>query len=113
MWAAETYARCSGNHADPYCHHSVLRVSRQSQHGLRWRRFDFDGGMTNSVLQYNYSHDSFGAGYLICQQFGAPEFANNVVRHNIGQGDGLLAHHSGIYVWVGGSRFRSSIVHNT
>ena len=23
--------------------------------------FDFDGGVTNSVLQYNYSHDNFGS----------------------------------------------------
>lgn len=74
--------------------------------------FDFDGGMTNSVMQHNYSHDNFGTGYLICQYPGAPEFANNIVRYNISQDDGLLAHNSGIYVWVGGSGFRSSVVHN-
>jgi hypothetical protein len=68
--------------------------------------------MTNSVVQYNYSHDNFGTGYLICQYPGAPEFANNVVRYNISQDDGLFAHNSGIYVWVGGSGFRSSVVHN-
>ena len=37
--------------------------------------FDFDGGMTNSVLQFNYSHSNFGTGYLICQYDGAGEFA--------------------------------------
>jgi hypothetical protein len=74
--------------------------------------FDFDGGMTNSVLQYNYSHDNFGTGYLICQYEGAGEFANNVVRYNISQDDGLSAHDSGIYVWVGGSGMKSTLVYN-
>lgn len=74
--------------------------------------YDFDGGMTNSVLQYNYSHSNFGAGYLICQYEGAGEFANNVVRYNVSQDDGLLAHNAGIYVWVGGSGMKSTVVYN-
>ena len=36
--------------------------------------FDFDGGVTNSILQYNYSHDNHGSGYLICQYDGAAPF---------------------------------------
>lgn len=74
--------------------------------------FDLDGGMTNSVVQYNYSHDNFGTGYLICQYEGAGEFANNVVRYNISQDDGLMAHNSGIYVWVGGAGMKGALVHN-
>ena len=74
--------------------------------------FDLDGGLTNSVLQYNYSHDNFGSGYLICQYDGAKEFANNVVRYNISQDDGLSAHNAGIYVWVGGLGMKSTLVHN-
>ncbi|UOQ68223.1 right-handed parallel beta-helix repeat-containing protein [Hymenobacter volaticus] len=34
--------------------------------------FDLDGGCTNSVLQYNYSHDNDGPGYLVAQYEGAP-----------------------------------------
>jgi len=74
--------------------------------------YDLDGGMTNAVVQYNYSHDNFGAGYLICQYEGAGEFANNVVRYNISQDDGLMAHNSGIYVWIGGAGMKSTLVHN-
>ena len=74
--------------------------------------FDFDGGMTNSVLQYNYSHDNFGSGYLICQYDGAGPFADNVVRYNISQDDGLKAHDAGIYVWVGGRGMKGALVHN-
>jgi len=29
--------------------------------------FDLDGGMTNSIVQSNYSHDNYGSGYLTCQ----------------------------------------------
>ncbi|MGE5647606.1 MAG: right-handed parallel beta-helix repeat-containing protein [Acidobacteriota bacterium] len=74
--------------------------------------FDFDGGMTNSVLQYNYSHDNFGSGYLICQYDGAQPFENNVVRYNISQDDGLMDHNAGIYVWVGGRGMKGAVVHN-
>jgi hypothetical protein len=74
--------------------------------------FDLDGGVTNSVVQYNYSHDNFGSGYLICQYEGAPRFANNVVRYNMSQDDGLFDHDAGIFVWVGGEGMESTLVHN-
>jgi parallel beta helix pectate lyase-like protein len=74
--------------------------------------FDLDGGVTNSVLQYNYSHDNFGSGYLICQYDGAPRFAGNVVRYNVSQDDGLYDHDAGIFVWVGGAGMESTLVHN-
>lgn len=74
--------------------------------------FDFDGGMTNSVLEYNYSHSNFGSGYLICQYKGGGLFENNVVRFNISQDDGLFDHNAGIYVWVGGAEMKSTLVHN-
>ena len=74
--------------------------------------FDFDGGVTNSVLQYNYSHDNYGSGYLICQYDGAPRFANNTIRYNVSQDDGLFDHNAGIFIWVGGKGMESTLVHN-
>jgi hypothetical protein len=50
--------------------------------------FDLDGGMTNSLLQYNYSHENDGAGYLLGQYDGARAWSNNVVRYNISENDG-------------------------
>ena len=61
----------------------------------------------NSILQYNYSHDNHGSGYLICQYEGAKPFRNNIVRYNISQDDGLTNHNAGIYVWVGGKAWRA------
>ena len=50
--------------------------------------FDFDGGITNSLMQYNYSHDNDGAGYLLGQYDYARPWSNNVIRYNISENDG-------------------------
>ncbi len=50
--------------------------------------FDLDGGCTNCVLQYNYSHDNDGAGILVYTYAGSPhQHQNNVVRFNISEND--------------------------
>lgn len=51
--------------------------------------FDLDGGMTNSVVQYNYSHDNQGAGYGAFQFAWARPFSGNLIRYNISQDDGF------------------------
>lgn len=50
--------------------------------------YDLDGGTTNSTLQYNYSYQNDGAGFLVCEYSGAAPNSNNVVRYNISQNDG-------------------------
>ncbi|MCM4160409.1 right-handed parallel beta-helix repeat-containing protein [Antarcticibacterium flavum] len=49
--------------------------------------FDMDGGVTNGIMQYNYSHDNDGAGYLIGQFTGARPMQNIIVRYNISEND--------------------------
>lgn len=52
--------------------------------------FDLDGGSTNCVLQYNYSHHNDGAGILLYTYGGAPfEHRDNVVRYNVSENDAL------------------------
>ena len=50
--------------------------------------FDFDGGTTNCIMQYNYSHDNWGAGYLLWE-YGAKRGNNNgnIIRYNISEND--------------------------
>jgi hypothetical protein len=60
--------------------------------------FDLDGGMTNSVMQYNYSHDNDGAGYLMMQFVDARPYANNTLRYNISQNDGRKNGYGGIHL---------------
>jgi hypothetical protein len=63
--------------------------------------FDFDGGVTNSVMQYNYSHDNEGAGYGIYQFQGARPFHHNVVRYNVSANDARKGQYGAIDFWNG------------
>lgn len=76
--------------------------------------FDLDGGMVNSTLQYNYSHDNDGAGYLLGQYDGARAWSNNVVRYNISENDGRT-NNGGITLFKGANCTMSGckIYHNT
>lgn len=49
--------------------------------------FDLDGGVTNSLVQYCYSHDNDGAGYLLGNFTGARAWGSNTVRYNISVND--------------------------
>lgn len=77
--------------------------------------FDFDAGTTNSIMQYNYSHDNYGAGFLIAQQYSAAVAKNNVVRYNIGENDGRKNDYGGIHLWSGitGGIQNTQIYNNT
>jgi Right handed beta helix region len=61
--------------------------------------FDLDGGSTDCVMQYNYSHDNAGAGFGIFQFSWAPYYANNIVRYNISQNDGRKNSYGAITIW--------------
>jgi hypothetical protein len=57
--------------------------------GCDWANFDFDGGVSNSFMQYNYSHQSFGPGILLYNAaVNGQAWTNNVIRYNISEGDG-------------------------
>jgi hypothetical protein len=71
--------------------------------------FDLDGGVTNSVMQYNYSHDNDGSGYLFAQFPFARKSENNTARYNISQNDGRKNNTAGIYFW---GDFRNTYVYN-
>lgn len=80
--------------------------------GIDGGGFDFDGGMTNSVMQFNYSHNNHGSGYLICQYKGAAPFHGNTVRYNISLDDGMTNHDAGIHIWQGGVGMEPTDVYN-
>ncbi len=78
--------------------------SHHNRTGGRWDGggFDFDGGTTNSVMQYNYSHDNDGPGYLICSYKDAPHtYNNNIFRYNISVNDCQKGTNGGIRLWTG------------
>lgn len=76
--------------------------------------FDLDGGVTNSVMQYNYSHENAGAGYLLAQFAGARPFGNNVVRYNISENDARRGAYGAVHFWNGNGAngLKETLVHN-
>lgn len=74
--------------------------------------FDFDGGVTNSIMQYNYSHDNDAAGYLLAQYRYAPQAMDNIIiRYNISENDCRKKSYGAIHVWNGDTQDRIQNVH--
>lgn len=64
--------------------------------------FDFDGGVTNSVMQYCLSYQNQGSGYGIYQYNGAADWYNNSVRYCVSINDGTDTYRaSAMLVWNG------------
>jgi hypothetical protein len=62
--------------------------------------FDLDHNTSNSIMQYNYSHDNEGAGFLLAQSPGSDDHTDNIVRYNISENDARKSpRHSGLHVW--------------
>ena len=49
--------------------------------------FDIDGGCSNCILQYNYSHDNEGSGFQTGFMIGGGPVRDNIIRYNISQND--------------------------
>ena len=98
-----------------YSHHN-----KTSEKGKDGGGFDFDGGITNSVMQYNYSAHNEGAGYGIFQYGGATVWMNNTIRYNTSYNDGSKNGKCGILMWCdpsavpmkGFNAYQNTIVNN-
>jgi hypothetical protein len=54
--------------------------------GCDWVAYDLDVDVTNSYVQYNYSHNNFGPGLLA---YSSGTWGNNTYRFNISERDGV------------------------
>jgi len=62
--------------------------------------FDIDGGSQNCIIQYCYSHDNEGPGFLMAE-YGSPnEFSDNIIRYNISQNDGRKNSYGGLTLYA-------------
>ena len=61
--------------------------------------FDIDGGCSKCVIQYCYSHDNEGPGYLLAQFDTAGDNGGNAIRFNISQNDVRKGWWGAITVW--------------
>ena len=89
------------------CHHMLTNI------GADGCAFDIDGGCTNCVLQYNYSHDNEGSGFQSGSFDGCGPLGGNTIRYNISQNDAKknTDNTGGIMTW--GSQPRGQIHNNT
>jgi len=77
--------------------------------------FDFDGGVSNSVLQYCLSYRNQGAGIGLFEFGAAKPWENNIVRYNVSHNDGLINAGS-LAIWrneEGGTMRNCEIYNNT
>lgn len=68
--------------------------------------FDIDGGCTNCVMQYNYSHGNMGPGFMVYSYAETGKIVqhnNNVVRYNISQNDNTTLVNGSIFIGTDGS----------
>ena len=75
--------------------------------------FDFDWNVTNSVMQYNYSHGNHGPGYILAA--GTKTNTNNVIRYNVSENDGRRNGRAGIQLWgnVRDAKIYNNVVYMT
>ena len=71
--------------------------------------FSLDNSTSNSVLQYNYSHDNAGAGYMLAHKWDDQVHSGNVIRYNISENDGMRNQYAALQTW---GRIRNAHIHH-
>jgi hypothetical protein len=105
IWAANANA-VSIEHSESYENHS-------GPSGHDGDGFDLDGGTTNCVLQYDYSHDNDGTGFLLYDYAGAPHrVRGNTIRFNLSRDDSRRGGYPALLVGNDGGEVEDSQVYN-
>lgn len=75
--------------------------------------FDLDGGVSNSTIQYCYSHDNDGAGYLMWNYEQAPhKLSGNTIRYCLSVNDGRKHSYGAIHIGTSGLPITNIRVYN-
>jgi len=80
-----------------YCYAHDNKTSAKGKDG---GGFDLDGGITNSLVQHNFSANNEGVGYGLFQYYGATIWKNNIVRNNFSYNDGRKNGQAGFLMWI-------------
>ena len=95
--------------------HCIAHSNKTNPKGWDGGGFDFDGGVTNSVMQYNLSYNNMGPGYGLYQYSGAAKWENNIIRYNISINDGTEIDSCGLQLWNGqtvGPEMKNALIYN-
>jgi hypothetical protein len=80
--------------------HCLSYRNKTSNGGGDGGGFDFDGGVTNSIMQYCLSYENEGSGIGLFEFDHAGPWYNNTIRYNISINDGnTSAAKAGIFIW--------------
>lgn len=90
-------------------HRAVFRYCLSHDNRTQWSKtdgggFDFDGGTRDCLIEYCYSYDNAGAGYMFCQYVNAAELSGNTIRYSTSFNDGSAYHKSALYLYDCGSQ---------
>jgi hypothetical protein len=75
--------------------------------------FDFDSGCKNCIIQYVYSYDNAGPGFLLCAWDTTKShlLENNTLRYSISENDGQVSG-AGIWIWKSGNQYNMQVYNN-
>jgi hypothetical protein len=74
---------------------------------------DLDGGVTNSVVRYNYTYGNDGAGILVWSYWGTlRQLKGNTICHNLSIDDGRKFKYGGVHIGNSGSPVADIDVYN-
>lgn len=77
------------------CDNTTIQFNHVSGHKAPWdaQAYDCDYNCTNTIIQYNYSHDNYGGLVLVCDSGKERTYSlgnkNSTVRYNVSIGDGI------------------------
>jgi hypothetical protein len=72
--------------------------------------FDLDQNVTDSLVQYNWSHDNAGPGFLLAHRYDSDGSRGNVVRYNLSENDARKGSGGALAVW--GEVHDTDVYHN-
>ena len=105
IWAANAH--------DVTIEHSESYENHSGPGGDDGDGFDLDGGTTDCVLQYDYSHENDGSGFVIFGYAGAPHAVGaNTVRFNVSRDDTRRGGYPAILLAGDGQAVTESAVYN-
>jgi hypothetical protein len=98
-------------------HNNLARRARDGHIYGDGGGFDFDSGNKDCLIQYCYSYDNQGAGFLLCA-YAADEhnaLRNNTVRYCVSENDGIDGphHKANVHVHNASAQFGMQIYNNT
>lgn len=77
--------------------------------------FDLDNACQNCIIQYCFSYNNDGAGYLMANFGIADAYSGNIFRYNISENDGQKPNTAGIVIWgpaLGVGEIRDCLIYN-